>query len=149
MTPAQFNRYMLWKLPSAFWCGVRLKQLTLVQAVTTVRLSWFNQNPFKSMFWAVQGMAAELSTGALMFPKIKDSGQKVSMLVVQNEAIFTKKAVGCITFTCGQGAAIDHALKHTIDTKEPATVWLESIGIDENGVQVAVFKFKWSLKVKT
>ena len=33
------------------------------KAIVTVRHKWFNQNPFKSMFWAVQGMAAELSTG--------------------------------------------------------------------------------------
>ena len=33
------------------------------------------------MFWAVQGMAAELTTGALVMAKINESGKKISMLV--------------------------------------------------------------------
>ena len=55
------------------------------------------------MFWAVQGMAAELSTGALIILKIKQLNQKISMLVLRNEAQFTKKAKGRITFECKQG----------------------------------------------
>ena len=35
------------------------------------------------MFWAVQGMAAELATGALVMQKIKASGKNISMLVAQ------------------------------------------------------------------
>ncbi len=63
------------------------------------------------MFWAVQGMAAEFSTGALMISKIKDSGKRVSMLVTSNTASFSKKATGRITFTCNDGHLIDEALK--------------------------------------
>lgn len=50
------------------------------------------KNPFSSMFWAVQGMAEELSKGALIILKIKQLNQKISMLVLRNEAQFTKKA---------------------------------------------------------
>ena len=51
------------------------------------------------MFWAVQGMAAELATGALVMSSISKSGVKVSMLVATNNARFDKKATGRITFT--------------------------------------------------
>jgi hypothetical protein len=149
MTVHQFNTYMIFHLPSAYWCGVRLKQLTSERAMTTVRLSWFNKNPFRSMFWAVQGMAAELASGALIMAKIKASGKRVSMLVVQNEAIFTKKAVGRIIFTCEQGRDVDHTLSLAMTTEEASTVWLTASGIDEAGDQVAVFKFKWSVKLKS
>ncbi len=44
------------------------------------------------MFWAVQGMAAELSTGALVMAAIKESDQNISMLVANNKATFSKKA---------------------------------------------------------
>jgi hypothetical protein len=35
-----------------------------------------NQNPFNSMYFAVQAMAAELSTGALVMYQIQKSGKK-------------------------------------------------------------------------
>ena len=81
------------------------------------------------MFWAVQGMAAELTTGALVMSKIRTSGKKVSMLVANNNASFTKKATGRITFTCDQGVAIDEAIAKAIATGEGQTVWLNSKGI--------------------
>ncbi len=100
------------------------------------------------MFWAVQGMAAELATGALMMAKIKASGRNVSMLVVQNEAVFTKKAVGRITFSCQQGMEVDQTLNVAIASEEAGMVWLSAIGTDESGDQVSAFKFKWSVKLK-
>ena len=99
----KFNTFTFFKLPSAWWCGVRLQSLDKKQSVVTVKLGWFNQNPFKSMFWAVQGMAAELTTGAMMIDQIKDSGKKISMLVANNNANFSKKATGKITFVCSDG----------------------------------------------
>ena len=66
MTIRNFNRFLFLKLPSAFLCGVRLRSLNKERAVVTVTLNFLNKNPFKSMFWAVQGMAAELATGAII-----------------------------------------------------------------------------------
>ena len=117
--------------------------------VVSVKHRWINQNPFNSMFWAVQGMAAELSTGAMVMQKIKDSNQKISMLVANNNASFSKKATGRITFTCNQGKAIDDALEKAISTKEGQTVWLHSIGINEEGIKVSEFSFEWTLKVRS
>ena len=100
------------------------------------------------MYWAVQGMAAEFSTGFLCATKIQQTGQKISMLVVHQEAEFTKKAVGRIHFTCQQGREIDDIIKRAIETKEGQSIKLYSQGIDENGDQVARFIFTWSFKVK-
>lgn len=100
------------------------------------------------MFWAVQGMAAELSTGVLCISKIQKSDQRISMLVVGLEANFTKKAVGKITFTCDQGAELDEVLKKAIETGEGQTLQMKSIGIDEKGDQVSEFIFNWSFKLK-
>ena len=94
LTPSKLNTFTLYKLPAAFICGVRTKILNDEQCITTVKHKWINQNPFNSMFWAVQGMAAEFSTGALMMSKIQRSGKKISMLVTSNNATFTKKATG-------------------------------------------------------
>ena len=100
------------------------------------------------MFWAVQGMAAELTTGALVMSKIKSTGQHMSMLVTNNDATFTKKATGRIQFTCDQGHIIDKAITEAIRSGEGQTIRLNSKGVNEEGVQVSDFNFEWSIKVK-
>ena len=148
LTPSKINTFNLFKLPSVFLTGVRVKTIDDNTCTVTVKFRWINQNPFKSMFWAVQGMAAELATGALVIGKIRESGKKVSMLVTSNNAVFTKKAIGKITFTCNDGHLIDDALKKTIATGEGETLWMQAIGKNEEGVIVSTFNFEWSVRVK-
>ena len=148
VTVKKMNSFLMFKLPAAFLCGVRLRTLDNEKAIVKVRYKWINQNPFNSMYFAVQSMAAELSTGALVIKKIKESGQKISMLVTNSKGSFTKKAVGKIAFTCADGALIDAALKATIATGEGQTVLMKSIGINEDGAQVSAYEFEWSVKLK-
>ena len=149
ISPYKLNTFLLFKLPAAYFTGVRTKSLNDTTCVVTVKHRWINQNPFNSMFWAVQGMAAELTTGALVMTKIKASGKKISMLVANNNATFTKKATGRITFTCKEGHKIDDAIAKTIETGEGQTVWLSANGVNKDGVEVSSFNFEWTLKVKS
>lgn len=149
VSTGKFNTFTFFKLPSAWWCGVRLRYMDKNKAVVTVRHRWFNQNPFKSLFWAVQGMAAELSTGAMVITQIRDSGKRISMLVASNKANFSKKATGKITFTCEDGHLIGEALRKTIETGEGQTFWMKSTGINEDEVVVSTFNFEWTVKLKT
>ncbi len=145
----KFNTFLFFKLPAAWWCGVRLRSMDSNSAVVSVRHRWINQNPFKSMFWAVQGMAAELSTGAMVIDQIRERAKPISMLVASNKAVFTKKARGKITFRCNDGALIREALDYTINTGEGQTFWMKSVGINEDGVEVAAFQFEWTVKLKS
>jgi hypothetical protein len=145
----KLNTFLIFKLPAAFFCGVRTKSLDDAKCVVSVKHRWINQNPFNSMFWAVQGMAAELTTGALVMAKAKESGQRISMLVATNNASFTKKATGRITFACNEGHKIDDTIAKAIATGEGQTVWLNSKGINTEGVQVSDFNFEWTLKVRS
>ena len=101
------------------------------------------------MFWAVQGMAAELATGALLMMKIKASNNSISMLVVNNKASFSKKAKGVITFSCTQGAVVDAAIEKAISTGEGQRFFLTTAGVDQNGDEVSSFEFEWSVKLKS
>lgn len=94
-------------------------------------------------------MAAELTTGAIVMAKIAESGKKISMLVTTNNATFTKKATGKITFVCNDGALIDAALQKTIETGEGQTLWMQSVGTNTDGVVVSTFNFEWSVKLKS
>ena len=87
----KLNFFLVLNLPSAFLCGVRIKSINESSCITSVRYKWINKNPFRSMYWAVQGMSAELATGALIIIKIKQLNKKISMLVVSNEAEFMKR----------------------------------------------------------
>lgn len=149
LSARQVNRFNMLKLPAAFFTGVRARSLDDNHCEVTVKHRWINQNPFKSMFWAVQGMAAELTTGALVMGKILDSGKPVSMLVANNKANFSKKATGKITFKCEEGHKIDKALQETLRTGEGQTVWLNATGRNEEGTIVSNFDFEWTLKLKS
>jgi hypothetical protein len=136
------------KLPSAFLCGVRVKELAEAKCVVSVKYRWINQNPFRSMYFAVQAMAAELTTGVLILSEIRKSGRNVSMLVGSNRASFFKKATGTITFACDDGHLASEAVKQSIVTGEGQAVSLKSIGTDENGAIVSEMEFEWNVKLK-
>lgn len=148
VTVKQMNRFLMFKLPSAYLCGVRLKELDNSKTIVTVTHRWINQNPFNSMYFAVQSMAAELTTGALVIKKIKESSKPISMLVTNHNGTFTKKAVGKITFSCTDGHLIDQALQRTIETGEGQTILLKSVGVNKQNEQVSAYEFEWSVKLK-
>ncbi|MGG7034608.1 MAG: DUF4442 domain-containing protein [Flavobacterium sp.] len=147
-TPSKLNLFLLFKLPAAFICGVRVKKISLTTCMVSVRHRWINQNPFGSLYFAVQAMAAELTTGALVKAHIDLVNKKISMLVVQNKSAFLKKALGKIVFECKEGNEISAILQKAIETSEGQTFWLKSIGKDESGEVVAEMDFEWSVKVK-
>src|SRR4051812_43605267 len=61
----KFGYFMFSKLPSAWVCGVRVRELDEQHCVVSVPYKWLSQNPFKSIYFACQAMAAEMSTGLL------------------------------------------------------------------------------------
>jgi Domain of unknown function (DUF4442) len=148
LTKSKVNLFILFKLPSAYLCGVRAKYIDNKKCEATVKHRWINQNPFNSMYFAVQAMAAELTTGALVLSQIRDSKMNISMLVANSKSNFNKKAIGRITFTCNDGSLIENAIKQAIATNEGQTIWMKSIGIDEKGDQVSEFDFEWSVRRK-
>jgi len=144
----KFHLFLLAKLPSAFFTGVRLKSVSDNACSSTIKHHWINQNPFGSIYFAVLAMSAELTTGTLVLQKIRNSKQPISMLVTQQKGTFLKKAKGKITFTCSDGKIIDNALQNTIVSSEGQTFWMESVGKNEQNETVAIFNFEWSIKLK-
>jgi hypothetical protein len=148
MTKFKIQLLLLTQLPIAWIAGLKLFSYSEEKCSISVKLGFLNKNPFQSMFWAVQGMAAELSTGLLCIDTIKKSQSNISMLVVEQKGRFFKKAKGKIVFSCTQGQEIKDIIQKAIDTKESQTVTLKSDGIDEAGDKVSSFEFVWSFKVK-
>lgn len=148
ISPRQINAFTFLKLPSCWWSGVRCKSIYSEKCVVNVTHNWFNKNPFESIYFAVQSMAAELTTGALLMYHIKRYNANMSMLVISNESSFSKKARGKIEFFCIDGPIIKAAVKKAISTKEPQKIWIESRARNQVGEEVSHFRFEWSIKLK-
>ncbi|MGZ4033778.1 MAG: DUF4442 domain-containing protein [Bacteroidia bacterium] len=144
-----FRIYLLKSLPMAYIAGVRVKELSNERAITTIKYGWLTQNPFRSMYFACQAMAAEMSTGLLVMNATYNSQPAISMLIIKNQAVYHKKAVGKITFTCNDGNHIDELVAKTKQSGEGVTSDLKSIGVDESGNEVAEFIFTWSIRAKS
>jgi len=147
-TVKNLNKFLFFKLPSAYFTGIRVISIDDNEAMATVKHKWINQNPFNSLYWAVQGMASELVTGLLVMKKIDESGKKISMLVTYQTGTFTKKARGVITFVCKDGDIIKEAIDKTIATGEGQTLVMTAEGFNEEFESVSQFEYTWSVKIK-
>ncbi len=138
--------FLLRQLPLAWLAGCRLKALESERAEVAIRHRWLNQNPFRSLYFGAQAMAAELSTGLLVMQHTWQRRPGVSMLVTGMQAEFTRKATGLVVFACADGAALRKAVEATVASGEGQTVDAVSIGTDETGAVVARFTFRWAVK---
>lgn len=148
LSPLKMKLFMLLNLPMGFIAGLKVKSIDDNGSEVTVPFKFVNKNPFKSMYFAVMSMAAELSSGILAIVEVSKADKPVSMLVLNMEASFTKKAKSKITFSCDNAAQIRETIQRSIDTDEGQTIDVKSQGIDKEGDIVAEFKFTWTFKPK-
>jgi acyl-coenzyme A thioesterase PaaI-like protein len=146
--PLQMKLFMLANLPMGLLAGLKITELDKSMAKVSVPFKYLNKNPFKSMYFAVMAMAAELSSGILALAALHDTKVPVSMLVLDMHADFTKKAKTKATFSCHDGQKIIDAIDKSIRTGEGETVVVHTEGLDESGDVVAKFAFTWTFKPK-
>jgi len=139
----------IFKLPMAFLAGLKIVHIDEEVCRVSTRLTFLTKNPFRSTYFAVLSMAAELSTGlyALLFTTgIQPS---VAVIITGLNARFLKKATGTTIFTCREGEKLRQAVVQARETGEPAATTVKSIGKNEAGETVAEFEFTWSFKQRT
>ncbi|MBC7889566.1 MAG: DUF4442 domain-containing protein [Ferruginibacter sp.] len=146
--PVKFRMFLFSKLPSAFFSGVRVRDIDAGRTMVTVPYKWFSQNPFKSTYFACLAMAAEMSTGLLGMLHTYKSLPPVSMLVVAIEGTYFKKATSLTTFTCEDGDAIHNTILDAVNSGEGRPIKAKSVGRNKEGELVAEFFITWSFKVK-
>jgi hypothetical protein len=146
--PLSFRFFLFQKLPAAFFAGLRIQHFDSNSCTVKIKYSWFSKNPFKSIYFAVEAMAAEMCSGMLAFGQVYQRNPKISMLVVKMEVNFIKKATGTILFTCEDGAAIQAAINESIASGEGKTLVCVSKGKNSANETVAEFFITWSFKAK-
>jgi hypothetical protein len=147
--PVKFRMFLFTKLPAAFFAGVRVREVDERRCVVTVPYKWLSQNPFRSTYFACLAMAAEMSTGLLGLMQLHKRTPAVSMLVVNLEARYFKKATGLTTFICDDGQLIQAIISEAIATGEARTIKARSVGTNKEGEAVAEFFITWSFKAKS
>ena len=146
--PFLFRLYLLTRLPSAFFTGLKITHLDADTCTITVPYKWFTRNPFRSTYFACLAMAAEMSTGALVMSQLYKRSPSVSMLVIHLEANYFKKATGRTYFQCTDGPLIRDAIQKAIATGESQTIRARSAGANPSGEPIAEFFITWSFKVR-
>ncbi|MBO9152321.1 DUF4442 domain-containing protein [Chitinophaga sp. GCM10012297] len=142
----KFSLFLLYKLPSAWMAGVRVRRMSAESCTTVVPYRWLSQNPFRSTYFACLAMAAEMSSGLLAMAHANGAPAKVSMLVTGMEGIFLKKAKNKTYFTCDAGENIQHAINQAVQTGEPSALTVQVAGVGEDGAEIARFMITWSFK---
>ncbi|MEZ4910257.1 MAG: hypothetical protein R2774_05295 [Saprospiraceae bacterium] len=144
MTPAKFIASMAYKLPSLIFWGIRLKRLEEDTCTVSLPYNFRSKNPFKSIYFSALNGAGELSTGLLCQMHSQDFG-KISMVVVEFQSKFYKKAKGTTFFTCNDGVNIRSVLEK-LTSGGTDTIKTYSQGTDENGNKLCEMWVTWSFK---
>jgi len=141
-----FKLYGLSKLPLSVFSGFRILELDENKCITCVKYKWLNKNPFQSTFWAVLGMAAELSTGAYALLATMGKNESVSLILISTKADFIKKATGVTYFTCNDWDMFNKTVDMAIETNESQTITVTVEGKNKSEELITSFEFTWSFK---
>ena len=144
-----FSVALFFKLPLAFFAGLRVDSLSRQRCEVSLPYGWRSQNPFQSIYFAAQAMGAEMSTGAIAMLATRNAPVSVAVIVVGTEATFSKKANARTTFTCEMGEELFAAVERAIHTGESSTVDIHTVGRMPDGTEVSRFRFTWSFKTRT
>jgi hypothetical protein len=135
--------WMLRHLPMGLMTGMRLQILNETECQVVLKDRWWIHNPFGSVFWAVMGMAAELSTGALVYAY---AGRDLKFILVGMEAKFFKKVKGKSTYFCLSGPEIKRVTE-SLNTPGDMDVIRMPVEVkDPNDQLLAEFVFSWQLR---
>jgi hypothetical protein len=144
-----FNVFLFKSLPMGFLAGLRVKEFTADKCSISVPFKWLNQNPFRSTYFAVLSMAAEMSSGMIAMMHTHNAKPSISMLVTNVEGQFVKKATGVTIFTCEDGGPMKNVIEECVTTGEGRTYVCTSTGRNKDGEVVAKFSVTWSFKARS
>ena len=143
-----FRFFLFTKMPIALLAGLYVRRFDEKGATVSVPFKWLSQNPFKSVYFATQAMAAEMSTGLPAMAAIQGYHPGISMLVTNIEAEFVKKANQRVYFSCDDGDLLTKHVSETVAAGEGRVIKIKSVGRLKDGTIVSTFHVTWSFKQK-
>ena len=150
LNPFSFSLFFLFNVPMIWFSGMRLKHLDTKKAISKIPFRffyrWLNKNPFKSIYFAVQCIGAEISTASIVALAIEGHKPSFAYIVTKMKSKYFKKATGTTTFTCNDGDKIFTAVDKALKTKEGIEIEAKTTGTLDDGTIVSEFHFTWSIK---
>jgi len=135
--------WMASHLPMGMLTGMRIHSIDENGCVVVLKERWWIRNPFGSVFWAVMGMAAELSTGALVYVY---AVKGVKFILVGVEGTFFKKVKGKSYYFCQAGPEILRLTEQMQDAGDSGEVIMPVQVKDAGDQLLAEFSFRWQLR---
>jgi len=136
--------WMATRLPMGMLSGMYIKSMDEGGCIVVLKDRWWIRNPFGSVFWAVMGMAAELSTGALVYAYTHKTGLR--FILVGMEAKFLKKVKGKSYYFCESGSDFQECVSQLSPLNDTIILLFPVTARDEAGQLLAEFKFQWQLR---
>ena len=146
LRPWNFRLYLWARLPLAACAGLSLRRLDDAGCTVALPGGWRTQNPFRSMYFAAQSMAAEMSTGAPAMMLAEGASASVSMMVREVRGVFTRRIQGEAEFTFEDLAGMREAVDRAVATGESESFVARSVGRNRDGGAASEFEITWSFK---
>jgi hypothetical protein len=146
LRPWNFRLYLWARLPLAACAGLSLRRLDEAGCAVAIPGGWRTQNPFRSMYFAAQAMAAEMSTGAPAMMLAEGAPASVSMLVREVRGVFNRRIQGEAEFTFEDMAAMRDTVDRAVATGESEPFVARSTGRTKDGDAASEFEITWSFK---
>jgi hypothetical protein len=146
LRPWNFRLYLWARLPLAACAGLALRRLDDDGCTVALPGGWRTQNPFQSMYFAAQAMAAEMSTGAPAMMIAEGASASVSMLVREVRGVFTRRIQGDASFAFDDLEGMRAAVERAVATGESESFVARSTGRTKDGSAASEFEITWSFK---
>lgn len=140
--------FMAAKMPLGLAAGLRVDSVDRTSCVVSLPGGWRTQNPFGSMYWAAQGMAAEMATGVQGYALTNAAPVPVRMILSGCEGRFSRMCKGRGRFVFDQGARVEEAILATMASGETVTCATDVVGYDPAGQEVSRWVFTWSFRAR-
>ena len=131
------------QIPSLGFWGVKVLRLSNDECEVKLPFTFLTKNPFRSIYFSALLGAGELASGALVLKHLGNLNA-ISMLVVEMQSRFLKKAKSVVVFRCREGQLIAAEVAKAL-RGEATEFWSTVEGTDETGDVVCELKVKWSL----
>lgn len=134
----------LWtQMPLLAMASPRVTDLDANHCAVEIPFNWRNRNIFGTMYFAASLMAAEATTGGLVFFHNASRVDKTSFIVRGVNADFVDKAQSTVRFECRQGDVVEEAFEEAAVCGEAVERTLEVVGRREDGTEVARVGVDW------
>lgn len=104
------------KVPALWYVRPRVIDLTDERVVVEIPFSRRTRNHVGSIYFGVLCVGADCAGGLIAMRRIRDTGNRVSLLFKDFHADFLKRAEGPVHFTCADGVQIGELVQKALET---------------------------------